>query len=71
MIRLDTGERFLAGTEVCGRVIGTAVGRVATRQREIIRLSDETILGRATDLQNISAPVGLPKLIAFIDQEKD
>lgn len=71
VIRLDTGERFLAGTEVCGRVVGTAVGRVATRHNEIIRLSDETILGHATDLQNISASVGSSKLIAFVDQEKD
>ena len=71
VIRLDTGERFLAGTEVCGRVIGTAVGRVATRQREIIRLSDGIILGRATDLQNISVSAGSSKLIAFVDQTKD
>ncbi len=71
VVRLDTGERFLAGTEVCGRVVGTAVGRVATRQGEIIRLSDETILGRATDLQNISVSDGSSKLIAFVDQEKD
>ena len=71
VIRLDTGERFLAGTEVCGRVVGTSVGRVATRHSEIIRLSDETILGHATDLQNISASVGSSKLIAFVDQTKD
>ena len=71
VVRLDTGERFLDGSDVCGRVVGTAVGRVATRQGQIVRLSDETILGRATDLQNISASVGSSKLIAFVDQEKD
>ena len=71
VIRLDTGEHFLAGTEVCGRVVGTAVGRATTRHGEIVRLSDGTILGRATDLQNISVSAGSSKLIAFVDQEKD
>ena len=71
VIRLDTGERFLAGTEVCGRVVGTSVGRVSTRHGEIIRLSDGTILGSATDLQNISVSAGSSKLIAFVDQTKD
>ncbi|MDA0214237.1 MAG: hypothetical protein O2875_02615 [Planctomycetota bacterium] len=70
IVRLDTGERFLTGGDVCGRVVGTAIGRVATRKGEIIRLSDSSILGRATDLQNISSLRTRSPSIAFVDQEK-
>lgn len=68
VVRLDTGERFLAGSKVCGRVAGSAVGRVATRGGEIVRLSDGAVLGRATDLQNVASTGGSTGPIAFVDQ---
>ncbi len=71
VVRLDTGERFLAGSDVCGRVVGTSIGRVATRGGEIVRLSDGSVRGRATDLQMLNAGGGSTSLIAFVDQEKD
>jgi len=72
VVRLDTGERFLVGGDVCGRVVGTAMGRVCTRNNEIVRLSDGTVLGRATDLQMLSAGVsGAAPEIAFVSQSKD
>lgn len=50
VVRVDTGERFLAGGAVCGRVVGTAAGPVTTRGGEITRLSDGSVLGSATML---------------------
>jgi len=50
VVRVDTGERFLASGTVCGRVVGTASGPVTTRSGEIVRLSDGSVLGSATML---------------------
>ncbi|MBM4101877.1 MAG: hypothetical protein FJ256_06395 [Phycisphaerae bacterium] len=50
VVRVDTGERFLAGGAVCGKVVGTAAGPVTTRGGEIVRLSDGSVLGSATTL---------------------
>ena len=71
VVRLDTGERFLAGSKVCGRVAGSSVGRVATRDGEIVRLSDEAVYGKATDLQNVAATGRSTGPIAFVDQGAD
>lgn len=71
VVRLDTGERFLAGSDVCGRVVLTAHGLVTTRNREIVVLSDGSTLGRATDLQPLTSNVGSSNWIGFIYQGKD
>jgi hypothetical protein len=55
VVRVDTGERFLAGGAVCGRVVGTAAGPVTTRGGEIVRLSDGSVLGSATMLVPLPA----------------
>ncbi len=71
IVRLDTGERFLAGSDVCGRVVLSAHGLVATRNREIVRLDDGSTIGRATDLQPLDSNRGTPGLIAFVYQGQE
>ncbi len=71
VVRLDTGERFLAGSDVCGRVVMSAHGLVTTRNREIVLLSDGSSIGRATDLQPLASSVGSSELIGFVYQGKE
>lgn len=68
VVRLDTGERFLESGQVCGRVVDTAQGLVATRAKTIVRLSDGEAVGRATDLQSLPAGTGPVGGIAFVLQ---
>lgn len=68
VVRLDTGERFLAGSDVCGRVALTAHGLVTTRKREIVLLADGSSIGRATDLQPLTSNVGSSNWIGFVYQ---
>ncbi len=71
IVRLDTGERFLAGSAVCGRVVSSAHGLVTTRNREIVSLADGSAIGRATDLQPLSSNVGSSNWIGFVYQGKE
>ncbi|MSR27954.1 MAG: hypothetical protein EXS03_00025 [Phycisphaerales bacterium] len=71
VVRLDTGERFLAGSKVVGRVAPSAHGLVATRQGEILRLSDGASLGRASDLQPLSTGAAGTGALAFVLQGRD
>lgn len=69
IVRLDTGERFLAGAGRCGRVVSAETGLVATRGKDIVRLSDGAVVGLATDLQPMPEGVGPKGGLAFILQQ--
>ena len=71
VIRLDTGERFLGGSVVCGRVVATRKGLATTRQGEIVLLADGSVEGRATDLQVVPSAANGREVIAFVDQRRD
>ena len=68
IVRLDTGERFLAGSDVCGRVVGSALGIVATRKGEIVSLEEGLSHGKATDLAPLTGTLSTSGFIAFVDQ---
>jgi len=69
VVRLDTGERFLASSQRCGRVVRTAQGLVATRGKDVVRLEDGSVVGLATDLQPMPDGVGPQGAIAFALQQ--
>lgn len=71
VVRIDTGERFLAGGAVCGRVVGTAAGPVTTRAGEIVRLSDGSIIGSATSLVSLPSRGISNRRFACVVQGKD
>jgi hypothetical protein len=71
VVRVDTGERFLASGAVCGRVVGTAAGPVTTRGGEIVRLSDGSVLGSATALIALPNRGSSDRRFACIVQGKD
>ena len=69
IVRLDTGERFLATPQRYGRVVRTAQGLVATRGKDVVRLSDGVVVGLATDLQPMPEGVGPAGSLAFALQQ--
>ena len=71
VVRLDTGEAFLASSGVCGRVAPSAHGPVATRGREIVLLATGESLGRASDLQPVAEGAGSSGDLFFVLQGKD
>lgn len=71
IVRLDTGERFLATPQRYGRVVRSAQGLVATRGKDVVRLSDGAVVGLATDLQPMPSGVGPAGALAFSLQQPD
>ena len=69
IVRLDTGERYLASPQRYGRVARTAQGLVTTRGKDVVRLSDGAVVGLATDLQPMPDGVGPPGALAFTLQQ--
>ncbi len=71
IVRLDTGERFVATPQRYGRVVRTAQGLVATRGKDVVRLSDGAVVGLATDLQPMPEGVGPAGALAFSLQQQN
>ena len=69
IVRLDTGERLVATPQRYGRVVRTAQGLVATRGKDVVRLSDGAVIGLATDLQPMPDGVGPEGALAFALQQ--
>ncbi len=71
VVRLDTGERFLASPAVCGRVAESARGVIATREGQLVRLEDGASVGRASDVHALTPGSGPPGGMVFVLQGKD
>lgn len=70
IVRLDTGDRLVAAPQRYGRVALTAQGLVATRGKDVVRLSDGAVIGLATDLQPMPSGIGPPGALAFALQQQ-
>ena len=71
IVRLDTGERFVATPQRYGRVVRTAKGLAATCGKDVVLIDDGSVVGLATDLQPMPEGIGPEGSLAFVLQQSN